>query len=320
MREKALYWIQRGKIRTAIEGDENSRFFHASASARLRKNKINVLLHNESEFFSHHDKSSILLDFYAALLGTPFQPSWTFDLTNLYPSPIPQLRHLVDPFTDDEIATAFFAMNQNASPGPDGFGPGFYRKFWHIIKGKIKDFFLEFHSLGSDISCLNRALIILLPKSNDARSPSDFRPISLQNCPIKGLAKLLTLRLKPLIPLLVHADQTGFLSGRNISENFLYAADILHCCAKRKAPTLVVKLDFKKAFDLVCWASLLHTLRIRGFPQLWSDWINALLGTGSTAVMLNGIPGRWISVKMGSVKGTLCLHIFSSSLQTFCNK
>lgn len=118
-------------------------------------------------------------------------------------------------------------MNKNASPGPDGFGPGFYRKFWHILKEKITHFLSDFHAQISDISCLNRALIILLPKHSDARSPADFRPISLQNCPIKGVAKLLTNRLKPLIPLLVHADQTGFLSGRNISENFLYAADIL---------------------------------------------------------------------------------------------
>ena len=35
LHEKTLYWIQRGKVRTALEGDENSRFFHASASVRL---------------------------------------------------------------------------------------------------------------------------------------------------------------------------------------------------------------------------------------------------------------------------------------------
>src|SRR4051812_35866491 len=84
-------------------------------------------------------------------------------------------------FSEESILvcqTSFLSMNKNASPGPDDFGPGFYRKFWHILKDKIRNFFADFHALRSDISCLNRALIILLPKNNDARSPNDFRPIS----------------------------------------------------------------------------------------------------------------------------------------------
>lgn len=62
------------------------------------------------------------------------------------------------------------------------------------------------------------------------------------------LCKVLANRVKPIIPAIVDADQTGFLPGRNIAENFIYAADLLSCCYKRKAPTLVLKLDFKKGF------------------------------------------------------------------------
>ena len=133
-------------------------------------------------------------------------------------------------------------MNMLASPGPDGFGPGFYRKYWPILKQKITDLFHCFYNQSADISCLNRAFIVLLPKAQGSTSPNAFRPISLQSCPIKAIAKLLTNRLKPVMLLLVLQDQTGFLSGRTISENFLYAADVLHMCARRKA--------------LVCWPSL----------------------------------------------------------------
>lgn len=122
---------------------------------------------------------------------------------------------------------------------------------------------------------------------------------------------MLTNRLKAHIPLLMHADQTGFLSGRNISENFLYAADILHYCAKKKAPSLIIKLNFRKAVDSVCWTSLLHTMQVRGFPPRWCDWINSLLSTGLTAVMLNGIPGSWIQCKNGLQQGDpLSPHLF----------
>jgi hypothetical protein len=43
----------------------------------------------------------------------------------------------------------------------------------------------------------------------------------------------------------------GFIKGRSISEKFVYATELVQCCYKRKAPTLVVKLDFAKAFDSV---------------------------------------------------------------------
>lgn len=160
-------------------------------------------------------------------------------------------------------------MNQLASPGPDGFGPFFYRKFWPILKPKITNLFHSFYNLSADLSCLNRSLIVLIPKSTAAPSPDSFRPISIQNCPAKAIAKLLANRLKAEILNLVHHDQTGFLSGRTITENFIYAADILHVCAETKAPMFVVKLYFSKAFDSVCWTSLLAIMRSRNFSNKW---------------------------------------------------
>ena len=51
--------------------------------------------------------------------------------------------------------------------------------------------------------------------------------------------------------IIIDVDQTGFIHGRSIAENFVYAADLLSCCYKRTIPTAVLKLDFKKAFDSV---------------------------------------------------------------------
>ena len=251
IRDKVAFWKQRGKIRTAIEADENTRFFHASASNRLRRNKISILEINGVEISNHQQKTDVPTSYFKFLLGVTPSPSWNFDLSLIYPDPIPALQHIDYPFTEKEILDAFLGMNASASPGPDGFGPGFYRKFWHVVKPQILKLFSDFHSQSIDTAPFNRAHIVLLPKSESARSPDAFRPISLQNCTIKAIAKVLTNRLKPLIPLLVSKDQTGFMSGRSITENFVYAADLLNCCFKRKCPTLVIKLDFRKAFDSV---------------------------------------------------------------------
>jgi hypothetical protein len=150
-----------------------------------------------------------------------------------------------------------------------------------------------------ELERINRALIVLLPKTEVAATPAQFRPVSLLNCPVKILTKLLTIRLQRQIPGLIDADQTGFIKGRSISENFVLATELVQCCHKRRAPTLVIKLDFAKAFDSVQWASLLSILQTRGFLDKWLAWMRELLTTSKSAVLLNEVPGPWISCKRG---------------------
>ena len=64
---------------------------------------------------------------------------------------------------------------------------------------------------------------------------------------------------------MIDLDQTGFLKGRSISENFVYAMELVQVCNKRRVPTIVLKLDFAKAFDTVNWAALMSIMEARGF-------------------------------------------------------
>jgi hypothetical protein len=118
------------------------------------------------------------------------------------------------------------------------------------------------------------------PKKENARRPQDFRPIALQNTPVKCISKVLTMRLQPHIPALISSDQSGFVLGRCLGDNFVYAADLLYCCYKRQCPTIVLKLDFHKAFDCVSWDSLNTILQFRGLPDAWCAWVQKILQTG----------------------------------------
>ena len=103
--------------------------------------------------------------------------------------------------------------------------------------------------------------------------------------------------------MLVHGNQTGFISGRNVAENFVFAADLISSCHTRKKPTMVFKLDFRKAFDSVAWPALDKILAIRGFSPTFRSWTRNLLYTGKAAVLLNGIPGTWIQCRNGLRQG-----------------
>jgi hypothetical protein len=66
---------------------------------------------------------------------------------------------------------------------------------------------------------LNYAMIILLPKEDEARSLKKFRPISLINCNFKIFTKTLNNMLELISDRLLVPNQTAFMKDRYILES-----------------------------------------------------------------------------------------------------
>ena len=66
--------------------------------------------------------------------------------------------------------------------------------------------------------------------------------------------------------------------------------ELVQVCNKRKVPTIVLKLDFAKAFVTVNWAALMSIMVARGFNTKWCQWVLAMLSTSKFAVLVNGCP------------------------------
>lgn len=66
---------------------------------------------------------------------------------------------------------------------------------------------------------------------------------------------------------------------------------------------MVLKLDFAKAFDTVCWEGLFNILQARGFNGTWQRWILQIMQTSKSAVLVNGCPGPWINCRQGLRQG-----------------
>jgi hypothetical protein len=47
-------------------------------------------------------------------------------------------------------------------------------------------------------------------------------------------------------------------------ENFVFTMELVQCYFKRKTPTVVLKLDFSKAFDSIDWVCLCLVMLERG--------------------------------------------------------
>lgn len=66
---------------------------------------------------------------------------------------------------------------------------------------------------------------------------------------------------------------------------------------------LLLKLDISKAFDTLSWPFLLEVLQARGFGDTWRRWIETLLSTASSRIILNGHHGPPIQHRRGVRQG-----------------
>jgi Reverse transcriptase (RNA-dependent DNA polymerase) len=135
---------------------------------------------------------------------------------------------------------------------------------------------------------LNKAHISLIPKKSGSNRLEDFRPISVLSFILKLIMKILADRLSTLLPSLIAKNQTAFVQNRRIAENFLIVREKLSFLHRNKIPSVLLKIDFRKAFETISWEYLKGMLRARQFPNRWNSWIHNLLISSSLVVRTNG--------------------------------
>uniref|UniRef100_A0A8R7R958 Reverse transcriptase domain-containing protein n=1 Tax=Triticum urartu TaxID=4572 RepID=A0A8R7R958_TRIUA len=169
-------------------------------------------------------------------------------------------------------------MPLGKAPGPDGFTAEFLRSAWDVIKHDFCAVFDKHYALNRrGFQRLNEALLTLIPKKQDAASLFDYCPISLIHLIVKLFAKALSLRLAPHLGKLVSTNQSAFIAGQSIHENFLLVQQTARLRHNLKMPRMLLKLDIARAFDSVAWPFLLDTVRHLGFGNGWCEWISILL-------------------------------------------
>ena len=86
-------------------------------------------------------------------------------------------------------------------------------------------------------------------KDKDRIFLENWRPISLMNVDAKITSNVIAARMIPVLPNIIHTDQTGYVKGRFIGEAARSIIHIMDYTKKQNIPGILLFIDFEKAFD-----------------------------------------------------------------------
>ncbi|XP_071685293.1 uncharacterized protein [Lolium perenne] len=126
---------------------------------------------------------------------------------------------------------------------------------------------------GRGFDRLNRSIVVLIPKRQDAIEVGDSGP--------SAWFIVLASSSPRLLPIGLEADWGSWkISTRRVKGVFL-------------------KLDISRAFDSLSWPFLFEVLRQMGFGEKCRKWLALLLHTASVKILVNGVPGKSIKIVRG---------------------
>ncbi|GJU94484.1 RNA-directed DNA polymerase, eukaryota, reverse transcriptase zinc-binding domain protein [Tanacetum coccineum] len=181
---QSLEAAQKSKIKWAIEGDENSKYYHG-------------ILHKKRSQLAIRD---ILVD--GNWIDSPHLPDQIIDLEC--------------DVSKYEIKRVVWDCGTDKSHGLDGFTFDFYRHYWNFLESDVVDAVTSFFHHGQFPKGSNSLFIALILKTRDANMVKDFRPISLIGSMYKIIAKILVNRLVLVLGDLVNEVQSAFIADRQI--------------------------------------------------------------------------------------------------------
>lgn len=153
---------------------------------------------------------------------------------------------LLKPFSKEEVKLGLEAIGDLKAPGADGMTSLFYKRHWEIVGADIVREVLLFLNGGEMLELWNEIVVVLIPKTQKPERLKDLWAISLCNVIYKITSKVLSNRMKIILPKVISQNQSAYVPGRLIMDNILIAYKLTHYLQNKRSGTdgyAALKLD-----------------------------------------------------------------------------
>ena len=177
------------------------------------------------------------------------------------------------------------------APGADGMSCLLYKKHWEIVGTDVTREVQNFLNGGNMPEMWNETVVVVIPKTPNTDRLKDLRPISLCNVIYKIGSKVLSNRLKIILPDIMAHNQSTFVPGQLVTDNVLIAYEMTRYMQNRRSGgegCVALKLDMSKAHDRVEWGFLEQMMLKLGFCNRWVNLITKCISTVSYHIRVNG--------------------------------
>nr|GEY52202.1 RNA-directed DNA polymerase, eukaryota [Tanacetum cinerariifolium] len=181
-KKEAKDYVQKSKIKWAIEGDENSIFFHGIVNKKRSQLSISGVFVDGDLNTDPDVVKDMFKDHFATRFKQPAHGRLKLNISFPNRLSTDQVADMDRSVSRDEIRVAVWNYGENKSPGLDG---------------------------GSFLKGSNSSFVALIPKVTDAKFVTDFRPISLIGCVYKVVTKILANPLATMFYKLLVSALTG---------------------------------------------------------------------------------------------------------------
>lgn len=229
------------------------------------------------------------------------------------------IQDLCKPFTVDEVNFAIKNAKKSSSPGLDGLPYKFYQMQTENISLELCNMYNSFFSTSQTIPEKGlEGVITLIPKKKNPVNISDYRPITLLNCDIKILNKVLANRIKSKMNIIISPSQKCSVEGRKITDNLITMRNLIIYCSSSNKNVSLLNIDFESAFDRVSHNYLWMVLEKFRFPNQIISLSKKIYEGATSVVLVNGCMTKKIPLLSGVRQGCpLSMILFAISLEPF---
>lgn len=171
------------------------------------------------------------------------------------------------------------------------------------------------------------SLIKPIPKKPNITSIKDLRPISILPCLSKILEKIVCYQMIKYLEAegILPQVQSGFRKKHSTATALLDVVDNILAAQDRGMGTVLVLLDFSRAFDSINIPLLLAKMSYYGFSASTVKWFHSYLYLRSQIVEVTGLDGKTASssriynlrgVPQGSILGPILFILYSADIIT----